>query len=382
MRVLLITSSFPTTFDPIAGNFVESQIEGLRKRGVQVDVVALNIFSFRKVVKWMLFRLKYSGLTGNKCFFNASFINIFPFGAWFHQFWFRFMTQIAVEKYMKRYGVPDLIHAHFGLWAGYSASQCGLVDKVPLLITEHSSIYYENNLSKVEIRSAKLAFNRACRIIVPSSFLKEVIAKQMPFTCEKLTVIPNFVNSLFFNATHDQQRENVLISIGRLVADKGFETVIKSFAKMKNRKNYNLIIVGDGTNYKALKKLSLECEVYDNVHFTGILNSQEISNLLKKSKILVSCSHFETFGMTIVESLATGTPVLVTNVGAPKGFVSTKVGEVCKVKDVEDTSSKLDYMIDNYSKYDHASIREFALSHFGEEVVLNNIFNEYKSLVI
>ena len=73
MRVLLITSSFPTTFDPIAGNFVESQIEGLRKRGVQVDVVALNIFSFRKVVKWMLFRLKYSGLTGNKCFFNASF---------------------------------------------------------------------------------------------------------------------------------------------------------------------------------------------------------------------------------------------------------------------------------------------------------------------
>ena len=144
----------------------------------------------------------------------------------------------------------------------------------------------------------------------------------------------------------------------------------------------SLIIVGDGTNYKALKKLSLECEVYDNVHFTGILNSQEISNLLKKSKILVSCSHFETFGMTIVESLATGTPVLVTNVGAPKGFVSTKVCEVCKVKDVEDTSSKLDYMIDNYSKYDHASIREFALSHFGEEVVLNNIFNEYKSLVI
>jgi len=81
-----------------------------------------------------------------------------------------------------------------------------------------------------------------------------------------------------------------------------------------------------------------------------------------------------------VEALATGTPVLVTNVGAPSGFVVSEVGEVCKVGDVDDTCSKLEYMIDNYPLYNHNDIRDYALKSFGEDSVLDQIVNVYKSI--
>ncbi len=379
MKVLVITSSYPTAMNTIAGNFVEAQVEGIRKKGLQVDVIALNMFSFRDLFKWIVFKLKHFKSEHSACFYSNSIVNIIPFGSWFHEYWFTSNINKAITNYLKEHDQPDVVHAHFNLWAGYAAAQCKELALVPLVITEHSSVYFENKVDKRELEATKLALLRADKVIILSEFLKHSLCSRFTFAESKMVMIPNFASDLFFGINLRPERENLFVSVGRLVSAKGFDTLIRAFATMKNNSNFKLVIVGEGEEMQNLVQLSREKGVQNSIHFAGTLNKTEIRDWLLKSKLFISCSHFETFGVSIVEALATGTPVLVTNVGAPSGFVIPEVGEVCKVNDVDDTCRKLELMIDNYDKYSQKNIREFALQSFGEDSVLKQIVNVYQT---
>lgn len=375
-----MTSSYPTALNTIAGNFVEAQVEGLRKKGLKVDVIALNMWSLRDIFKWISFKLKYPKSEHPGCFYSNSIVNLIPLGSWFHEFWFRKNFQNAISKYLDEHGQPEIVHAHFNLWAGYVAAQCKELSSVPLVITEHSSVYFENKVDKRELEATKLALNRADKVIVLSKFLKNSLCSRFPFAESKMIMIPNFAGDLFFRIDQKPKRENLFVSIGRLVPTKGFDTLIMAFARMKNNSNFKLVIVGEGEEMQSLRHLAKDEGVFDRVQFAGTLTKLEIKEWLLKSKLLISCSHFETFGVSIVEALATGTPVLVTNVGAPSGFVVPEVGEVCKVSDVDDTCRKLEFMMENYGNYNHESIREYALKSFGEDSVLEQIVDVYKTI--
>lgn len=376
----MITSSYPTALNSIAGNFVEAQAEGLRRNGLKVDVIALNMWSLRDVFKWISFKLKYLNSEHPGCFYSDSIVNLIPFGSWFHEFWFRKQIRNAVGKYFKEHGKPDVVHAHFNLWAGYAAAQCRELSSVPLVITEHSSVYFENIVDKREHEATKLALKRADKVIVLSKFLKNSLCSRFSFAESKMVMIPNFAGDLFFRNDSKQVRENLIISIGRLVPAKGFETLIRAFVKFKNSSNFKLVIVGDGEEMQSLRQLVKELSVVDRVQFAGTLTKLKIKEYLLQAKLLISCSHFETFGVSIVEALATGTPVLVTNVGAPSGFVVPEVGEICKVGDVDDTCRKLELMTENYGNYNHEKIREYALKSFGEDSVLEQIVDVYNTV--
>jgi len=380
MRVLVITTSYPTALNTIAGNFVEAQVEGLRKKGLQVDVIALNMFSLRNILKWAAYKLNHFRSEHPGCFYSNSIVNLIPVGSWFHAYWFRKKTNSAVSSYLIQNGAPDIVHAHFNLWAGYAAAECIGLTGVPLIVTEHSSVYFENKVDNRELEATEIALKKADKVIVLSEFLKNSLSSRFSFAESKMKMIPNIASELFFEIDQNPTRENLFISVGRLVKAKGFDTLIRAFAKIKNNSIFKLVIVGEGEEMASLQQLAVENGVSERILFAGTLTKTEIKEWLVKSKILISCSHFETFGVSIVEALATGTPVLVTNVGAPSGFVVSEVGEVCKVGDVDDTCSKLEYMIDNYPLYNHNDIRDYALKSFGEDSVLDQIVNVYKSI--
>ena len=99
--------------------------------------------------------------------------------------------------------------------------------------------------------------------------------------------------------------------VGRLVPEKGLATVLKAWRAMSARPQ--LVIVGDGPFRTVLDGLPED----GSILFLGQLPAQEVYGLMQRASFLIAASEwYETFGMTIIEAFACGTPVIAARIGA------------------------------------------------------------------
>ncbi len=99
----------------------------------------------------------------------------------------------------------------------------------------------------------------------------------------------------------------VAIFLGRLAKEKNFEEV---FSLIKNEKDIVFLIVGDGPYRDHLEKLSVKMQMDDRVVFTGMVVPEEVVDYYKIADFFVSASMSETQGLTYIEALASGLPVI------------------------------------------------------------------------
>jgi glycosyltransferase involved in cell wall biosynthesis len=104
--------------------------------------------------------------------------------------------------------------------------------------------------------------------------------------------------------------------LGRLGFEKRVDLVIEAFAKLKRTQlNYSLIIVGDGPT-DVVNQLKRLAEPIPDIHFAGFLLGETKANVLASCDVFCSPSPYETFGLTVVEAMASGIPVVTVNSGA------------------------------------------------------------------
>lgn len=133
------------------------------------------------------------------------------------------LTVLLVRKYIRTYGRPDLIHAHFGTWAGYAARLVYKWYKVPYVITEHASSINGNQTTPSQAVILKKAYSEARKIICVGTKLKRSLCAYVSDP-DKVTVIPNFVdtNTFAFSPHRTEKKKHfTFISIGNLNKRKG-----------------------------------------------------------------------------------------------------------------------------------------------------------------
>ena len=107
-----------------------------------------------------------------------------------------------------------------------------------------------------------------------------------------------------------------LIAVGRLVPRKGFDTVLKAMNVLRQRGlDLVLRIVGDGPERDALESLTSELDLRECVSFVGYVPRERMCHQLSNADVLVSGSVQEGFSMSMLESLASGVPVVGFEVG-------------------------------------------------------------------
>jgi glycosyltransferase involved in cell wall biosynthesis len=139
-----------------------------------------------------------------------------------------------------------------------------------------------------------------------------------------------------------------------------------------------LDIGGDGEERSALETLSRSLGLADRVRFLGLLNRSEVRTALWGSDAMVSASFVETFGVSLIEAMATGLPVVATRCGGPAEFVHQGNGLLVDPGEVEPLAAALRLMRATRASYCEAGIRAETERRFGPHVVASQLLDVYE----
>ena len=267
----------------------------------------------------------------------------------------------------------DLCHAFFGIPCGYIAMKLGL----PYIVSLRGSDvpFYNKRFYLLDTlffkRLSRKVWARANRVIANSDGLKELALKVG--TKREIEVIMNGIDTQEFSppSKRADKRNLVLISTGRLIERKGYEYLI---AATRNLNGIEIQLIGDGNLSAKLKDLSKESGVQTN--FLGKVSHEKIVGHLQNADVFVLPSLNEGMSNSILEAMATGLPIITTNVGGSKELINGN-GYVIKPYSSEDIKSAVEnYIGDRGLVLKHGKqSRELA-----EKMSWSNIAKKYRGV--
>lgn len=199
----------------------------------------------------------------------------------------------------------------------------------------------------------------------------ELIKKWYPEISDRIIIVENFVNRDFITEqSKEYQIPNnsdriVLCSCGRFSPVKGFDLAIKS-AKLLKEKGYNFIwyFVGDGPDREKLYKMISEYKLTDEIVITGM--KENPYPYIASCDLYVQPSYEEALGLTIVESLKLGVPVVSTaTVGGNKLIVNNKNGLLAEIS-AESVTEKIIELISDKELRDTIAFYLKSIDYFEE----------------
>lgn len=169
----------------------------------------------------------------------------------------------------------------------------------------------------IELRKYYKRFNM---IIAPSNFMATKLA-QGGIAKQKIVVMKNFLSDYVDGCTFNEadHGDGYFLYFGRLSKEKGIEVLIDAYLKYLNNgedEHLRLLIVGDGPDRTVLEKRAAENRLTRNIFFTGRKQGEELKSLVSRAKFsIVPSVWYENMPYSILESLAVGTPVIVSRTG-------------------------------------------------------------------
>lgn len=227
----------------------------------------------------------------------------------------------------RRYNI-DVIHAH-SYTLGIASALAGRVLRIPVVVTFHlpglGIAWLPAFMSPVEQILKRFFICSTAVIICVSKYIhKETLKLGFPSSELKTMYnwLPQFPRCNVSGLDRVLQKFNLggkhfILSVGRLLdSHKGFSLLIRALRILID-KGYelDLAIVGAGPDREALWKCSVKFGLGSRVHMLGSLSDTDLACLYTKCDVFVLPSRFEGFGLTLLEAMSFGKPVVATNVG-------------------------------------------------------------------
>ncbi|MBD2153047.1 glycosyltransferase [Leptolyngbya sp. FACHB-16] len=180
--------------------------------------------------------------------------------------------------------------------------------------------------------------------------------------------------------TPREQDYKTIIFLGRLGFEKRVDLLIEAFAQLKQRQpDCSLLIVGDGPPDVVSSLKTLAAPIAD-IHFTGFLMGETKANVLASCDLFCSPSPYETFGLTVVESMASGVPVVTVKSGAVAEYlVDQQNAYLVQPNDAVALADRLQFAL----QADNTTLIQHALKdakHYSVEQGCQNLQNYYHEL--
>jgi len=375
LNVLFLPQWYPSEENPVGGIFVKEHAKAV---SLYNDVTVLYCEGVGKDVKGLYEIISDKKEDGIRTIIIKHRKSPIPRTSCFIYLWSIFAT---FRKLLKEGWRPDIIHAHI-YSAGVPAVIIGKKYKIPIVITEHWTGFPRHVLNKINILRARFAMNRANIILPVSKDLEEAIKSYG--IKNQFKVVPNVVNTEMFyppSNSKDNNKKKILF-VGLITPQKGVSYLLKALAQLKQkRQDFILDVVGDGPNRKEYEELTEELGLGDVVKFNGLKTKEEVADFMRKSDFFVQPSLYETFGVTYIEAMACGKPIVATQLPVLQEKINRDIGILVPPKGVKALREAIDYMLDHCRDYSPEKISQYAKDKFSYEVVGKKLHDVYKDLL-
>lgn len=275
--------------------------------------------------------------------------------------WFR--------KYIQK-TQPDLVIAF--MVSIYTVTLLSLIGvDIPVISSVRNDPAYSNLRKKI---TRKILLPRSAHVVVQTQQIKRYFSKNIQ---KKTTVIYNPVNEKVFEL-QPVEKENRIISVGRLYPQKDQKMMIEAFTRVSERfPDWKLMIFGEGPERKALESLIERLNIKDRVLLPG--RSENIIDELNKSKIFCLSSVYEGMSNALVEAICTGLPIVTTKVSGTEELI--RDGENGLIVNIGDTEAMTDALAKILS--DEKLQKQFAEKNRNQAVIFDTetIVDQWEDLV-
>jgi len=377
MHILIIPSWYSTDPNSFTGSYFREQAHALSKEGHKVNIVYID----NRYTKSLFSKMPVQMYADNG--FNVYTIKL-PLSVkgiiYFFPGLIRFIGIHLFKYYCKQEGSPDLMHAHSAKYAGFIASVLNKRFAVPYVLTEHLSKLLKRNIPFQQQGIFKEAYKNAERLVAVSGSLAN--AMKTFANGRNIEVFENMVDEKFFTIPLEPISDTPFkfVAIGALTRIKGYDILIKAFHQSHQHINAKLLIAGEGNERKDLQLLIAKLKLEDQVNLLGSLSRDEVKNLLQSSHVLVSSSFYETFGITLIEGMACGLPVLATKSGGPDTIVERETGLLVDPGDIEQLAAGMKAIRENYSSYKKDEIRMKCIEKYGKNQAIKRLLYMYSEI--
>jgi N-acetyl-alpha-D-glucosaminyl L-malate synthase BshA len=263
----------------------------------------------------------------------------------------------------------DILHAHYAIPHATSAFLAREILKsethnsmsIRFVTTLHGTDITLTGLEPSFLPTMKFSIEKADGVTAVSKFLADKTNTQYKID-KHIEVIPNFVDIDKFKREDDDKTkcfkkniapndEKVFIHISNFRALKRVQDVIKIFYEVRKKLEAKLLLVGDGPDRSDCEQLVRELEISEHVRFMG--KQDALVELLSVSDIFMIPSQSESFGLSALEAMSCGVPVISSSVGGlPELNLHNETGYIAEIGDVDRMAKYAVDLLSDKKKYE------------------------------
>ena len=386
LHILYLPKWYPHKYDPMPGLFIERHgISTLPFNDVSVLYVHADDNQKKPVYEFVI--SKDESLNTVRIYYKQAATGFGPLNTLINSCRFVRSHLKGIREIRKRYGKIDIIHVHVLTRHGVIALWEKIRHGIPFVVTEHWTRYLPStNTFNGAFRKwmTRIVAGRASAIMPVTANLRDAMI-DCGLKNKNYIVIPNVVDINMFSPDPDKTTgEKARIIHVSCFDDQqknisGITRVIKRLSE--ERQDFTIDMVGEGIHYKELVDYGAELGVKDTfATYYGLKESEELAELLKAADFMIMFSRYENLPVVILESYACGVPVISTDVGGIREHMNADLGILLDSEDENAFYNILDNMLNNYRNYSAEKIREYAVSHFSNEVIGKQLSEVYKAV--
>jgi len=292
------------------------------------------------------------------------------------------------------YNDLDVLHVHYAIphaISAYNARQI-LNDQgrdIKIITTLHGTDITLIGLDPTLLPLVRFSIDKSDGVTAVSRYLKEKTLTNFSLDRD-IAVIPNFVDTMQWHRNGgDRLREqfapngeSVLIHASNFRPVKRVNDVVRVFAAVHEKIPARLVMVGDGPDRAEAERLCRELGICSDVRFLG--KQTALQEILSASDLFLMPSQNESFGLSALEAMACGVPVLSTSVGGlPELNVHGQTGYISEIGDVDRMARYgIDLLRDRkrYERFSRAA-RERAETQFSADLIVPQYEEYYRQIL-
>jgi glycosyltransferase involved in cell wall biosynthesis len=294
MRVFLISNMYPSEKDPLFGVFIKNFRSELELQGVRFNRTALIRGKSGSVLKKLLVYAKH-------------------------------YSRILYHFFSYRY---DLIYLHYLSHHLPVLLPMVFLGRRPLVVNVHGSDViglrrhpFVNFLAKIVLRRIRL-------LVVPTTYFRDFVLDHYPFMNSKAIVVSpsgGVDGSRFYPLDDARGKDGLSLGfVSRFIEEKGWKTFLDALAILKNKGVlFHAVIAGKGPDESAILKYITALGLKEDVVFLGLVKQEELASVYSSLDLYIFPTYreAESLGLTGLEAMSCGVPVIACNLAGPKTYI-------------------------------------------------------------